>query len=126
MTRQRTAVRAELARDPSFRSAQDVHARLRAAGTQIGLSTVYRALQAMADAREVDVLRGHDGEAAYRLCSAGHHHHLVCRGCRATVEVEGRAVEHWADTVARQHGFTDIGHTVELFGTCTVCASTPP
>lgn len=123
MTRQRTAVRAELARDPSFRSAQDVHARLRSAGTRIGLSTVYRALQVLADAGEVDVLRGDDGESAYRLCSAGHHHHLVCRSCGTTVEVEGRAVERWAEKVAQQHGFIDVGHTVEVFGTCGACST---
>ena len=53
-TRQRVAVREELARDDAFRSAQEVHARLRATGTRIGLTTVYRALQAMAE-RGIDI-----------------------------------------------------------------------
>jgi Fur family ferric uptake transcriptional regulator len=70
----------------------------------------------------VDVLRTDDGEATYRACSAGHHHHLVCRHCSRTVEVEGRAVETWADRVAREHGFVDVAHTVEVFGTCPACA----
>lgn len=122
MTRQRSAVRAELAREPAFRSAQDIHSRLRAGGTRVGLTTVYRALQAMAEADEVDVLRSDDGEAAYRLCSKGHHHHLVCRSCGTTVEVEGRAVERWAAKVALEHGFTDVAHTIEVFGTCGQCA----
>ena len=30
----------------------------------------------------------------------------------------GRAVEQWAERVARDAGFTDVGHTVELFGLC--------
>lgn len=122
MTRQRTAVRAELAREQAFRSAQDIHSRLRTGGTRIGLTTVYRALQSMADAGEVDVLRTDDGEAAYRLCSQGHHHHLVCTTCGRTVEVEARAVERWADKVAEENGFTNIEHTVEVFGTCGTCA----
>lgn len=121
-TRQRIAVREELARDAAFRSAQDVHARLRAAGTRIGLTTVYRALQAMADTGEVDVLRQPDGESVYRRCSTPrHHHHLVCRGCGRTVEVDGPAVERWADRVAAEHGFTEVEHTVEVFGTCGAC-----
>ena len=124
MTRQRTAVREELSRAEDFLSAQDLHARLRAGGTKIGLTTVYRALQSMADGGEVDVLRSGDGETVYRRCSTGHHHHLVCRSCRRTVEVEGPAVEKWAERVAEEHGFSDIEHTVEVFGTCARCART--
>jgi Fur family ferric uptake transcriptional regulator len=122
MTRQQTAVREALAREPAFRSAQEIFATLRASGTRVGLTTVYRALQSMADAGEVDVLRVDDGEATYRLCSEGHHHHLVCRRCGTTVEVEGRAVERWSAKVANEHGFTDVAHTVEVFGTCARCA----
>lgn len=121
MTRQRNAVREELGREPAFVSAQEVHARLRAGGTPIGLTTVYRALQSMADAGEVDVLRTDDGEAVYRRCSTGHHHHVVCRRCGRTVEVAGPAVERWADRVAAEHGFRDVEHTVEVFGTCDRC-----
>ena len=122
MSRQRTAVRAELSRDPAFRSAQEIHASLRESGHRIGLTTVYRALQSLAVGEEVDVLRTDGGEATYRACSAGHHHHLVCRSCGLTVEVEGRAVESWADKVAREHGFVDVAHTMEVFGTCAECA----
>ena len=122
MSRQRSAVRDELSRDAAFRSAQEIHASLRDAGHRIGLTTVYRALQSLADADEVDVLRNDDGESTYRACSAGHHHHVVCRGCGTTVEVEGRAVETWAERVAREHGFVDVEHTVEVFGTCSRCA----
>ena len=122
MSRQRSAVRDELSRDPAFRSAQEIHASLRETGHRIGLTTVYRALQSLADADEVDVLRNDDGESTYRACSAGHHHHVVCRSCGTTVEVEGRAVETWAERVAREHGFVDVEHTVEVSGTCSSCA----
>jgi Fur family ferric uptake transcriptional regulator len=122
-TRQRVAVREELARDDAFRSAQDVHARLRATGTRIGLTTVYRALQAMAESGEVDVMRQPDGESVYRRCSSDrHHHHLVCRSCGTTVEVDGPAVERWAEKVAAEHGFSAVEHTVEVFGTCSRCS----
>ena len=122
-TRQRVAVREELARDDAFRSAQDVHARLRATGTRIGLTTVYRALQAMAESGEVDVMRQPDGESVYRRCSSDrHHHHLVCRSCGTTVEVDGPAVERWAEKVAAEHGFSAVEHTIEVFGTCTRCS----
>lgn len=120
-TRQRRAVAEALARFEDFRSAQEVHESLRADGATIGLSTVYRALQAMADAGEVDVIRGESGEAAYRRCSDTHHHHLVCRSCGATVEVEGPAVERWTRSVAADHGYSEVSHTLEIFGTCPDC-----
>ena len=122
MTRQRTAVSRALTSADGFQSAQALHDAMRHAGESVGLTTVYRHLQALADAGEVDVLRTDDGEAVYRRCIAeDHHHHLVCRVCGTTVEVTGPEVEMWAEQVARKHGFGDVSHTVEVFGTCRTC-----
>ncbi len=122
-TRQRTAVTRLLDDVDDFRSAQEIHEQLRRSGEGIGLTTVYRTLQTLADAGEIDMLRTDSGEAVYRRCSAHHHHHLVCRHCGHTVEVEGPTVELWAEKVAAEHGFTDISHTVEIFGSCVDCAT---
>lgn len=123
-TRQRTAVADLLTRLDSFRSAQDLHDLLRRDGESVGLTTVYRHLQALVDAGQVDVLRTLDGESIYRRCTTdSHHHHLVCRLCGLTVEVEGPEVERWATAVAGKHGFTDVAHTVEVFGTCATCGA---
>ena len=120
-TRQRAAVVAVFDALDGFHSAQEVHARMRAAGDSIGLSTVYRAVQALVDDGELDSIRTDNGEAIYRRCSTTHHHHLVCRSCGRTVEVEGPTVERWADRVAGEHGFVDVKHTLEIFGTCAAC-----
>jgi Fur family ferric uptake transcriptional regulator len=121
-TRQRAAVSDVLARATGFRSAQELHDELRSAGASVGLTTVYRHLQALADAGAVDVLRSGDGEARYRACPTDeHHHHLVCRSCGASVEIAGPAVESWAAAVAAEHGYDDATHTVEVFGTCADC-----
>ncbi|MBO1768213.1 MULTISPECIES: Fur family transcriptional regulator [Allobranchiibius] len=121
VTPQRAAVEGALDRLDDFVSAQDLHARLRDSGAGIGLATVYRTLQAMTADAEVDVLRTKDGEAVYRRCSTGHHHHLVCRECGRTVEVEGPAVERWAAKVSADNGFREIEHTVEIVGVCADC-----
>ncbi|MDA0635089.1 transcriptional repressor [Nonomuraea sp. MCN248] len=125
MSSRRDAVHDTLRQSEGFRSAQDVYAEMRQTGAKIGLTTVYRALQALADHGKVDVLRNDDGESVYRACATGeHHHHLVCRRCGHTVEVAGPDVERWAETVGAEHGFTEVTHTVEVFGTCSSC-STP-
>jgi len=124
MTRQRTAIAELLESVEDFRSAQQLHEILRARGDSTGLATVYRTLQGLADAKQVDVLRTADGESLYRRCERSeHHHHLVCRSCGATVEIDGPTVESWATLVASTHGFTEIEHTIELFGTCADCAA---
>ncbi|MDQ2756275.1 MAG: transcriptional repressor [Actinomycetota bacterium] len=120
-TRQQALVAEALRGGGEFTSAQDLHARLRADGHTIGLATVYRTLQGLATDGDVDVLRTGDGEAVYRSCSTGHHHHLVCRRCGRTVEVEGPAVERWAEAVSAEHGFRDVEHTFEIIGICATC-----
>ena len=122
-TRQRAAVSSLLDRSADFRSAQEIHEELRRVGEGIGLTTVYRTLQALADAGEVDVLRTGSGESVYRRCATDdHHHHLVCRQCGRTQEIEAPSVERWARTIAAQYGYTDINHELELFGLCADCA----
>ena len=121
-TRQRAAVQAVLREIDDFTSAQNLHALLRAQGQRVGLATVYRTLQAMATDGAVDMMRTSDGEAVYRRCSSErHHHHLVCRSCGRTVEVEGTVVESWTDKISAENGFTDVEHTLEFFGTCPSC-----
>jgi Fur family ferric uptake transcriptional regulator len=122
-TKQRTAVAALLGEIDEFRSAQQLYDDLRKRGDSVGLTTVYRALQSLTAAGEVDSITSDDGETVYRKCSDAHHHHLVCRKCGKTVEITGPTVESWADGVAKENGFTEVSHTMELFGLCAQCGS---
>jgi len=121
MNKSEVKVIGALKRQGKFASAQSVYQLLRKDGESTGLATVYRTLQKAAARNTVDVLRKDDGEALYRLCETGHHHHLVCTSCGKTVEVEGSAVEKWANTVAKNNGFKKVSHVVELFGLCQKC-----
>lgn len=123
-TRQRGEILALLRETDDFRTAQQLYANLRQQGSGIGLTTIYRNLQALVEAGEADTMRLPNGEQLFRLCGQGrHHHHLVCRHCGRTVDIEGPAVESWTDHIAREHGFTDVSHTLEIFGSCTTCAA---
>lgn len=121
-TRQRAAIVALLDEVDGFRSAQELHDELRRRDQNIGLTTVYRTLQTLAASGLLDAVRTDTGESVYRRCETlHHHHHLVCRQCGAAVEVGGAGVESWAAEVAARHGFSDVSHTIELFGTCADC-----
>ena len=110
-----------LERVGGFASAQQLHQLLLRNGESIGLTSVYRALQSLVDDKIVDQLRKDDGEAIYRLCGETHHHHLVCKSCGSTVEIEGSALEKWAKAVAEEHGYREVGHLAEVFGICRSC-----
>src|SRR5664280_936996 len=125
-TRQRKAIEALLSEFHDFRSAQQIHAVLRGRGDNIGLGTVYRTLGLMVHSGQVDVLTREDGETVYLQCSQQHHHHLLCRSCGLSIEIAGQAVVQWADDVAKQHGYTDISHTLEVFGLCPGCSPADP
>lgn len=122
-TWQREAVREALGGSEAFVSAQALHSALREGGSSIGLATVYRALADLAIEGEADSLQ-QEGESLYRACTPGsHHHHLICRSCGLTVEIEADEVEQWARSVAAQHGFTHPNHVVDVFGLCAECSA---
>lgn len=123
-TRQRAAVLESLRECDGFVSAQDLHARLAAEGHRVGLSTVYRTLQALASVAEIDAIATTEGEARYRACAeslVGAHHHLVCRRCGRTVEVHNASVARWVARVAQDNGFRQARHTLDIIGTCSRC-----
>ena len=120
-TRQRLAVAEVLAAFTDFRSAQEIHDCSSGAATPSGWP------------RSTARCRGSPMPARWTCCGprtarrstgaapTAHHHHLVCRSCGATIEVEGPAVERWTRAIAAEHGYSDVSHTLEIFGTCPAC-----
>ena len=108
-----------------FRSAQAWHDILRHEGSTVGLATVYRALQSLAEVGAVDSVVTDSGETLYRRCGQPdeHHHHLRCRVCGRAEEIEAPDLETWAAAIAARHGYSAIEHTMELTGVCADCAS---
>ncbi|MFI1797406.1 Fur family transcriptional regulator [Streptomyces sp. NPDC020379] len=132
-TQQRALVLGALAVAEGFISAQALHKRLVAAGSPVGLSTVYRTLTALAGADRADVVRDTNGERLFRhRPGPDHRHYLICTECGLSLPVESGPVEKWADRIARTSGFADVRHAVELSGVCPDCgrkadqAQTPP
>lgn len=126
MARTSTATRAlildTLGTISRFISAQDLYAELKKNGKPIGLATVYRNLQALAQENLLDCLQADNG-TLYRLCQAStHHHHLICNSCSEAVELSEETLEKWIEKIERETGFTHISHTFELSGLCQQCA----
>jgi Fur family ferric uptake transcriptional regulator len=113
-----------LARQDCCLSAQDIHARLRARGRQIGLASVYRALDVLAQLRlvhRVDV----GGTACYEPAdpSGEHHHHAICDRCGKMDPFEDPELERLLEGVATRLGYEAGGHDLVLRGACPACAT---
>ena len=122
-TPQRVAVLEVLSHEPDGATAQEIHDRLRAQGERVGLATVYRTLAALTEGGALDALAHRPGEACYRLCGRGHHHHLVCERCNRVVELGECDLEPWLARLGGAHGFQVTRHSVEVAGICADCAA---
>ena len=122
-TKQRLLVLETLAAEPHDATAQEIHARLRETGERVGLATVYPALSVLREKHVVDELSHRSGETCYRLCSPGHHHHLVCSSCHRVEELEDCEIDAWVTKASQRHGFRPASHTVEVVGLCADCAA---
>lgn len=120
-TRQRLRVLDALLMEPNDATAQDIYEALRKRRESIGLATVYRTLALLSEQGIVDVLMHHPGEACYRLCSDGHHHHLTCSECHQVVELGDCELEPWLARLGSAHRFTVTDHVVEVTGICAEC-----
>jgi Fur family ferric uptake transcriptional regulator len=93
----------QLACFQAFRSPRYLHVELRRKGHRIGLSTLDRHLQRLADTGAADVIHTDDGKAVHRCCdNPTYHHPLGCHRCACTEQVEGPEIEAWADRVGQQ------------------------
>jgi Fur family transcriptional regulator, ferric uptake regulator len=116
-TEQRAAILHELKRSESPVSAQELHGRL----DGVGLATVYRNLQRLTDAGDVEAVRRDSGEQAFLVCGGGHHHHLTCRVCGHVEPIHDCDLDGWASAVAERYGFTGVEHSADLVGVCARC-----
>ena len=121
-TVQRREVLGVLTGVQGFVSAQELHSRIRRDSGQVALATVYTQLKKLVTSGEVDVVMTDRGESLYRRCIVeAHHHHLSCRQCGATVEVDAPDLEQWTNDIGRRFGYRDLRHVVEFSGICSSC-----
>ncbi|MEI7651079.1 MAG: Fur family transcriptional regulator [Verrucomicrobiota bacterium] len=100
-------------------SAEQIHS---AAGdTKLDLVTVYRSLGAMEDAGIVQRHPLERGRSLYALVSPGHHHHhVICRQCGRIERLPGCDSSR-IEAAARERGFSDLTHIMEVYGVCPTC-----
>ncbi len=121
ITEPRRAVIRAMIEDQSSSSPAEVHQRARQHCPTVGLVTVYRTLDLLAEMGLVRRIHAEDGCHSYAPASNGHRHHLVCRRCGAAVEFEGCDLSAFLRQVSNETGYEIEEHLLELVGLCAAC-----
>jgi Fur family ferric uptake transcriptional regulator len=118
----RRAVVEFLAAQDCCRSAQEIHDGIRASGGAVGVASVYRVLDTLAELRLVQRIDVGDGVARFEPSHEGHdhHHHLVCDDCGRVEPFSDEPLERALERAAGRLGYT-LEHEVVLRGACENC-----
>ncbi|MEI6713600.1 MAG: Fur family transcriptional regulator [Verrucomicrobiota bacterium] len=100
-------------------TADELHGKL--AGVRCDPVTVYRSLATLEEANLVRRCDFGDGVYRYEFNTGEHHHHhIICRTC-SSVKTLDVCFADGLERMVRQMGYTNVTHTLEIFGTCTEC-----
>ena len=121
ITKPRRAVIRALLEDDGYSSPASVHERARSYCSTVGLVTVYRTLDLLAQMGFARRIHTDDGCHGYAAADRGHRHHLICRCCGAAVEFEGCDLSDFLAHVGQETGYRIEAHLLELVGTCSGC-----
>ncbi len=111
--------------DNHHMSAEDVYNILRENQSEIGLATVYRALDLLSELGILVQVDFGDGCARYELNTADpkvhHHHHLICLKCKNVIEFDEDLLDQLEAYIEKKSGFQILNHEVKFFGYCSEC-----
>jgi Fur family ferric uptake transcriptional regulator len=106
-------------------SAQELYVELRQRQQNVGLATIYRALEALKVQGVVKSRTLVSGEAVYS-CVQKDQHHLTCVNCGASIPINECPVHDLEHRLEKSHHFKVYYHTLEFFGLCQQCSSANP
>lgn len=88
---------------------------------KMSISTIYRALNALAEKNVVTKTLHQDGKAYFEINSHNHKHTLICTLCNERVAIDTCPLETLEDNLIKKTGYAITGHSLEFFGICPVC-----
>jgi Fur family ferric uptake transcriptional regulator len=120
----RGTVVSHLAHQRCCLSAQEISDELRSKGTDVGLASVYRALDLLHEMGLVQRVEIGDGGSRYEPIVPGgeHHHHAVCDTCGRVTAFEDERLERTLERLAGRLRHSMSGHDIVIHGDCARCS----
>jgi len=120
LTPQRLAILQILIDSGGHLSPQQVFEQARELTPGITEPTVYRTLSFLSEEGILMPTHEASGSLVYEVAS-DLHHHLVCRSCGESLEIEHAALETLYKTLRKQTGYALDDRHITLFGLCPGC-----
>jgi Fur family transcriptional regulator, ferric uptake regulator len=122
MTRQRRAVLEVITGSHDHLTPQGIYERVQKKYPAIGLVTVYRTLEILADLNLICRVHGENNCRSYLMRRPnGHHHHLICISCGKVIDFTGCNLDELEQRLCRETGYKIEGHLLEFNGQCMRC-----
>ena len=122
LTPQRMMILSAIENSDDHISAEEIYTQIVAKYPNVNISTVYRTLELLNRLGLVTETDLGGGRVRYHPAEKGHHHHLVCRECGATIDLDGSLLAPLKDALLREHQFiADLRH-LAILGRCINCS----
>jgi Fur family ferric uptake transcriptional regulator len=121
LTPQRLAVVQAITSSQDSLTPATIYGKVQPAYPNIGLVTVYRTLEILAELGLICELHGGGICRSYTTSLPEHHHHLICSGCGTVVDFTQHHLGGLESSLSKQSGFRIDGHLLEFFGLCPAC-----
>lgn len=123
LTRQRRAVLEAIAAAPSSLSALQVYDAARERCPELGLTTVYRTLDVLAEIGALRRVHGPDHCEGFVPAGAAHGHTVVCSACGHVTEFTACDMRGIVHAAGRETGYRITDHFLQLSGLCSGCSA---
>jgi len=123
-TQREIIVKVLLENEEDHLSAEDVYMLVKEKFPEIGLATVYRTLELLAELQIVAKMNFGDGVARFDLRGQDHehmHHHLICHLCGALEEIKDDWLLELEEKLEHEYGFQVLDHRLDFIGKFKNC-----
>ena len=122
VTPRRRAILEVMAAESTFLSPEELRRKMGERGRNVGLPTVYRILDELADGGVVTRVLHDNRQLYYYFCAnKGHHHHFVCLSCHKVEDIDLCLGEALEQEVAQRIKGALFSHILQLQGLCREC-----
>ena len=121
LTLQRRAVIRTIASSQDHLTPAEIYEKVHQHHLNIGLVTIYRTLDMLAQLELICELHAGDNCRSYTTSTPGHHHHLICSNCGKVVDFPNCELAEAQQSLSKQTGFRIDGHLLEFVGLCQAC-----
>jgi Fur family ferric uptake transcriptional regulator len=122
VTPKRIAIIEILMKEPGYLSPEEIWRKMKIQFNRIGLPTVYRNLEELADGNIISKITHPNRQLYYFFCGNNeHHHHFVCLSCRNVDDINFCAIHELRKEVKKKLNAQVVSHILQVNGLCKEC-----